>query len=151
MFETADECRHVLCAKIEASSRYVDIVSDDLLPSVLNNDDVVTAFTRLARRGRQTRIRLLLKDFHTERLVGHKLIGLARRLTTALEIHVLSGHPEWPGSTWILCDRSEGLSVKSVSPPEGSVLSHPEAKRLSETFDRLWLASHETPELRVII
>ena len=133
MFETADECRHVLCAKIEASSRYVDIVSDDLLPSVLNNDDVVTAFTRLARRGR------------------HKLIGLARRLTTALEIHVLSGHPEWPGSTWILCDRSEGLSVKSVSPPEGSVLSHPEAKRLSETFDRLWLASHETPELRTII
>ncbi len=146
--ESLQNSRIELLALLADTSRHVDIMSPRLEPALFDDPEVTEALTALARRGRQTRIRVLLEGIEPIQLEGHRLLALARRLTTAMSVRVLNAHPEWNRETVVICDRHAGLLLVPADKRSHVFASRADAQRWSETFDRLWLAARETPELR---
>lgn len=146
--EPLKNARETLVAQLEQASRHVDILSPSLEPHLLDDQAVVDALTRLARRGRQSRIRILVSGIEPVEMAAHKLLAVARRLSTAVTVKVLDTHPEWNGETVVLVDRSSGLLVSTQERRAHTLADRAEAQRWAERFERLWLAGHESPELR---
>jgi hypothetical protein len=104
----------------------------------------------LARSSRQTQIRILVSD--TRKLVGrgHRLLELARRLSTSIHIRKLEEHPDWNGETIVIRDRDGVLYKPGGSDHDG--FYEPDSRASTqghlELFDELWRYSVEDPDLR---
>jgi hypothetical protein len=142
------QIQDALLSMLADTSRHVDILSTTLEPLVLDNEAVAGALTQLARRGRNTRIRMIVADLRPLLDSGHHLLALSRRLSTAMTLQLLPQHSEWQGETLILCDRSQGMTLKLSEHRWRALHSPAEANSEAERFDRLWLASEPSPELR---
>ena len=142
------DARERLLAMLSETSRHVDILSPQLEPLLLDDDEVMTALVRLARRGHNTRIRVLLAELRPVLESGHRLLALGRRLSTAVTVRVLSEHSEWNGETAAICDRREGLLLNLSEHRFRPLDTAPDGMREAERFDRLWLAGETSPELR---
>ena len=129
-------------------SRHVDIVSPNLEPALFDRDEVASTFASLARRGPQTRIRLLIGDDQPGAYGCHRLIALSRRLSTACTLRVLREHPEWNRETLMLVDRTRGVVVTPSEKKSRILETRAETQRWADTFERLWHAGSESLELR---
>ena len=134
----------------ESASRYICLLSPQLDHSVFDSADLVDALSALARRSRQTQVRILISDSQTIVGRGHKLLLLAQRLPSTVRIQTLSEHPDWRGSTVVVRDTS-GVLYK----PAGSgndAFYEPDSRASTrchlELFEELWRCSVENPELR---
>lgn len=144
-----DEYAVSLC---RSAARYVCIMSPKLDYAAFDNSELVDALSALARRSRQTQVRILVSD--TRQLVarGHQVLQLARRLPTTVHIRKLAEHPNWNNETVVIRDR-DGVLYK----PGGSdhdAFYEPESRastqRHLELFEELWRFSEEDPELRAM-
>jgi hypothetical protein len=137
-------------ALAESAARYVCILSPALDPEAFDNADLVGALSALARSSRQTQIRILVSD--TRKLVGrgHRLLELARRLSTSIHIRKLAEHPDWNGETIVIRDRDGVLYKPGGSDHDG--FYEPDSRASTqghlELFDELWRYSVEDPDLR---
>ena len=139
-----------IVALADTAARYLYILSPRLEHQVFDNPDLVAALSELARRSRQTEIRLLISD--TRALVnrGHRLLALARRLPTTVQVRKLAHHPEWKGQTLVIRDRDGMLYKPAESDKEAFYWddSRAEVQPQLELFEDLWRYSTEDPELR---
>lgn len=133
---------------VEDSRRHVDILATHLTTPAFADADLPSALTRMVRRARQARIRLLVGALEPGRADHHPLILLSRRLPSAIAVRELATHPEWSGETVILGDGHLGLISGSDDKQLNQLGSAARARQWQERFDRLWLAARESPELR---
>ncbi|MEP5764730.1 MAG: GNAT family N-acetyltransferase, partial [Halieaceae bacterium] len=91
--------------------RHLRIYSYRLDPDVFDNGEMVSALTALARRGRFSEIRILISDAKPMAQQGHRLLSLARRLSSTISIRVLTEHPELPDATYLVRD-GDGVVFK---------------------------------------
>lgn len=146
----AEAARKRLLALIATASRHVDIMSPSLEPQLLDDPAIVQALIALARRGRQSRIRVLVQDLSGILDAGHSLVALGRRLTTAMEIRVLSEHPEWNRETAVIVDACAGALTRLDDHRIHPFPRRAEARRQAEVFERLWRVAVLSPELRTL-
>ena len=144
----SDDQQTLVLEQLASTSRHVTILSPDLKPQVLNSAPVVDGLALLARRGRQSRIRLLMGHFQPAQMNSHLLVQLARRLTSAVELKVLSEHPQWQGETVILFDRSSALIWKDTPGASAMLAPRAIATRWHETLEQLWTAADHSPDMR---
>lgn len=134
----------------ETASRYLYILSPGLDHTVFNNAGLVHALSELARRSRQTEIRILISDSRGLVARGHRLLALARRMPSSVRIQKIEHHPAWKEQTVVIRDR-DGLlykpgdsNTKAFYQPDSSAAAQPHI----ELFEELWRYSGEDPELR---
>ncbi len=144
----SDDQQSLVLEQLANASRHVSILSSDLTLPILNSPSVINELAILARRGRQSRIRLLVGQFHPAHMNNHPLVQLARRLTSCMALKVLSEHPQWRGETVILCDRSNALIWRDAPSSEVTLASRPVAAHWHETIEQLWTAADDSPEMR---
>jgi hypothetical protein len=144
-----DEYAVSLC---QSATRYICILSPQLDHAVFDSSTLVDALSALARRSRQTQVRILISDSRPLVTRGHHLLQLARRLPSTIHIRKLTEHPQWNNETVVLRDR-DGVLYK----PGGSdhdAFYEPDSRastsRYLELFDELWRFSVEDEELRSI-
>ena len=130
------------------ASRHVSVLSPDLKLPILNSPSVINELAILARRGRQSRIRLLVSQFHPAHMNNHSLVQLARRLTSCMALKVLPEHPQWRGETVILCDRSSALIWRDPTSSAATLAPRPVAAHWHETIEQLWTAADDSLEMR---
>ncbi len=137
-------------ALAESASRYLYILSPRLDPAAFDNDALSLALSRLARSSRQTEVRILISDSRGLTSRGHRLLQLARRVPSIVQIQRLSEHPDWNDQTLVIRDR-DGVLYK----PGGSVTdgfyqpnSPSSVQPHLELFEELWRYSEKDPELR---
>lgn len=147
MVHALQETHEQLLECLSATARHVDIISSNLEPVLLSDAAISSALTNLARRGPHTRIRLLASNLSAQEIASHPLLLLAKRLTTAIELRLLTEHPEWPEATWIVCDQSDGVLL-STRNKLSRRLQRAEAKAMAGRFERLWQAAIPSPEMR---
>ncbi|EED34586.1 conserved hypothetical protein [Luminiphilus syltensis NOR5-1B] len=147
MTEPTDS-RQALIALLENATRHVDVLSPDLAPTLLNDEVVISCLTELVRRGRQTRIRLLVTRVRPLKEMGHRLLALALRVPSTVNLHELERHPEWPQDTVIVVDRQAGMYSGAEDTAFRTLDGAAAARSQAERFDRLWTASAPSPELR---
>ncbi|MBE7927991.1 histone acetyltransferase HPA2 [Pseudomonas saudiphocaensis] len=133
------QARHSLC-----------LYSPDLEPWLYDEDGVIQASKRFLLGHRRNRLRILLADPTLAIRQSHRLLALARRLTSNLQIRTLN--PEYPAqSAAVLVVDHCGLLVRPG--PEhttGYALyqSPGRARAIQRQFDSAWERSLSHPDLR---
>ena len=142
-----DEYAVSLC---ENASRYVCILSPQLDHAAFDNNALVDVLSALARRSRQTQVRILISDSRPVITQGHRLLQLAKRLPSTVHMRKLEGHPQWNNETVVVRDR-DGVLYKPGDSDHNAFYepnSRASTRRHLELFDELWRFSIEDTELR---
>lgn len=130
--------------------RCLDILSPDLEASVYDHDAFLDAVRRLATRSPRTRIRCLVLDSHRAVRRGHRLIELARQLTSAIDLHRPGGAGEPPREAFLLADDRGFIHRVTADTAEALIgFNDPlRVRALRGRFDALWEESTPDPEMR---
>lgn len=136
---------------LAGESRYtLHIYTRDLDHPVYDTDSFVEAVSQLARRAPQTHVYILVQD--SQRVVknGHRLVDLARRLTSHIEIR--KPHEDYKdyNEAFLVADERGVIHRELADRHEGSVnFNAPlKARHLVKYFMEVWERSEPDPELR---
>ena len=142
-----DELVVDLCA---SASRYVCILSPRLDHAVFDTQELASALSALARSARQSEVRILVADTRGVVGRGHRLLELARRIPSLVQIRRLNDHPDWKGQTVVIRDRDGVLHKPGSSDHDGFYEpdSRASAQKHLELFEELWRYATQDPELR---
>lgn len=130
--------------------RQLNILTYDLEPKVLGTDEFVAAVAKVATSGRYARVRILVQDSKRAVAEGHKLIELARRLSTFIDIHNPHREHQSVIEAFVVADERALLFRKEADRYEGYVdADNPlEARRKLREFEQMWDKSVPDPEMR---
>lgn len=144
-----DELAVALC---DTALRHFCILSPGLDHNVFDNTALADGLTALIRRSRQTSVRILIADSRTLVSRGHRLLNLARRLPTAIQLQKLAEHPDWKGETVVIRDHDGVLYKPGGSDHDGfyEPESRASTRRHLELFEDLWRHSAQDIELRTL-
>jgi len=150
--QTPAEQAMALASLAEGAERIIRILSQNLDPALFDNDAFADAVSRVARKGRQCEVRILLQS--TEQLVkrSHRIGALHRRLVSSVPIRKLTNVPETVVADFVLVD-DRGLFWITRDSDKVCFANdddRPMVKHLITQFDDLWFRSQPDPELRVM-
>ena len=137
-----------------ADTRYeLMIHSRDLDAALFDVPAALDELRRIALSGRRARIRILLQDARKPVTEGHRLIALAQRLPSSIELRtpVELQDTQYP-SAFLLNDRGGFLFRVLGHRFEGVASSHAPARQaqLREYFNQVWERSLPSTELRTL-
>ena len=135
-----------------SASRYVSILSPRLDHAVFDQQALSSALSTLARGTRQSEVRILVADSRGLMGRGHRLLALARRIPSLVQIRKIEDHPDWNVQTVIIRDRDGVLYQSGGAEHEGFYEpdSRVAAEKHLELFIELWRYSVQDPELRTL-
>ncbi|SDL86981.1 histone acetyltransferase HPA2 [Pseudomonas indica] len=149
-FAQPHEARAHALALLSQAQRSINLYSDDLEPWLYHHSSIQDVCTRFLLVHPRNRLRILLRD--TTRAVrdGHRLITLARRLSSNCQIRKL--HPDYPTeeSAYLLIDDRGLLLRPQLDQYAGYALyNDPGRVRLRQAqFNQAWDTSITDPDLR---
>ncbi|MEW8506376.1 MAG: GNAT family N-acetyltransferase [Candidatus Thiodiazotropha sp.] len=125
---------------VRQAKRYLSIFSQTLDPQIFETFPFVDAAKQLAMRSRFSRIRILLQDNSLVLQQGHRLVELAQRLSSAIEIRIPGEeYLDYP-ENFILVDDSGYVHRKQAANILGSACYNDRYRvnRLQTVFDEAW-------------
>jgi predicted GNAT family N-acyltransferase len=139
-------------ADLLADARYeIAIYSRDLDPALLDAPPIVDAIKRIALSGRRARVRILVQEPRKPLADGHRLIALAQRLPSLIELRTPQEETDRQyASAFLINDRRGYLfrTLASRNEGEGSTYAPGRHAQLREYFDQVWERSVPSEELR---
>ncbi len=151
--ELDDFSRHSLQV-VESSRREVLLLSKTLDPAIYDNELFYQGILDLARRDRNVQVKILVKDIKPLVQHGHRILNLARRLSSKIEIRKLLIKPEKDSITYLIGDRKHLLYMHEDQVYNGFVNyeAAQESKSLADEFTYLWDKHSELdPALRTVL
>lgn len=147
---TAADNRRAALEIAKLARRQLAIFSRDLEPQVLDTPEMLAAVKQLALSGSQARVRILLIDSTRAIRDGHRLVGLARRLSSYVEIR--RPHRDYLdlAEAFMIADE-KGLLLRTLATRWEGIVdpSDPlQARERLKLFDEIWQRSHSDPETR---
>ncbi|MBT8446932.1 MAG: acyltransferase [Gammaproteobacteria bacterium] len=149
-FDTSDEHRTVAVAMVSQARRTVDIASRHLDPALYDNAAFHDAVKALALSGPHCRIRMLISDPGPLLSRGHRLLDLARQLTSYISLRQPGREHRQFNEGWLLVDNIGYVRRKFADRFEG-VCDFANARvtsELGDRFDEMWERGQEIPGLR---
>lgn len=151
-YQGETDCLLGLLRCLEMPRRRLAIFSQALDHALYDQEPLVEAVSRFARSSPAAEVRVLISDASLIVSRGHRLVELARRLDSRIEIRRISADLS-PGEesflTWdeqgyfLMPDFREYLSLVNLYDPV-------QARRLQEIFEYFWARSAPDPELRTL-
>jgi len=150
LFRREGLARDALAAGIAEARRELIIYSHLLDASYFDNEQIGSAISAFARRAPATRVRNLI---HSSQLMvsrGHRLLELARRVSSKVAIRLIDPDFETPDSCFVSWDQTGFWRLPDHREPEGSLHADEPvpARRLFQEFELLWQHGRPDPELR---
>ncbi len=151
-YRNIGDCLNGLLRALSYPRRILAIYSQVLDHALFDRQEVVDALSAFARSGPPVAVRLLIHDSSLITSRGHRLLELARRLDSKIEIRRV---PEeladfqatfvtWDNlGYWLMPDYQTYVGQANFNDPV-------QASRLSERFNYLWERSVPDPELRAL-
>ncbi len=139
---------------LSRAQRSVEILTSHLDPQLFSSSEASHLLSRLARRHRQTQVRILIKD--PKPLFGrnHSLINLQQRLPSKILLRQLRLSPRNDNMGYVMADGKLLLFQHKEGLFEGysNTNAAAQCKQLLEEFDELWQRqSVEVVELRQLM
>ncbi len=137
----------------EQARHRLSIASVDMESAIYDNDEFVDAVKRVALSGRGASVRILVHDISMAMQSGHRLLSLAQRIPSLIEVRRARAHEsgEFPGALllndvggWML--RPDRLSYDG----EGHLQDRPRQRELLLGFERAWERAELETALRVL-
>jgi predicted GNAT family N-acyltransferase len=146
--ECIDGLQHVAMA----AERQLSILSQELDPLLFDRPELVDRLSGFVRRASAVQLRILLVDHSRVVSRGHRLLELARRLDSRIEMRRPPGEltprdvsfAVWDGQGyWLMPDSHVYQALRNDYDPV-------QAQRLAGQFQELWDRSSPDPELRTL-
>jgi predicted GNAT family N-acyltransferase len=139
-------------AKLLADARHeIAIYTRDLDPALLDVPPILEAIKRIALSGRGARVRAIVHEPRKAIADGHRLIALAQRLPSLVEIRVPEEETDRQYASAFLVNDRRGYffrTLASRNEGEGSTYAPGRHAQLGEYFDQVWERSVPSAELR---
>jgi len=152
-FEQEGDCRAALDAVVACARRRLTILSPNLESALFATATFVSAVSEFARRAAVTHVQILIEDPRAIAEESHRLLELARRLPSKIDIRRLpdddvEAHPR----SFVVADAEAYWVVPDSDAFAGfcNCRDRVEGRRLAEAFDRLFARSLDDPELRLL-
>ncbi len=144
-----DDLAVALC---DSASRYLCILSPTLDHAAFDSDTLAQSLSALARSSRQAEVRILVSSVTAIVNRGHRLLSLARRIPSSVQLRRLDEHPDWNGQTVVIRDRDGVLYKPGGSDTDGFYEpdSRASTQRHLDLFNELWRYSVQDPNLRAL-
>jgi hypothetical protein len=148
--ERREEFRTVAARLAAQADREISIFSHDLDAPVYDQAAFVEAVKALAIGSRMARVRILIRTNERLQREGHRLIELARRLPTKIEIRRV--HKDYADCTedFLVADEAGYVHRKRYTRHEGNADFHAplQARQYRDFFNTVWDVSERDSELR---
>ena len=152
---THDAKQHLI-QQCEHAHKTIHILTEHLRPQLYAVPELVDAISKLARKSRHARIRILIKDPSMAPSTSHALIALSQRLSSAIEVRVLTknsreSRTEGTEHNYLICDKHHIVHFKQEEKTIGhaNYQAMAEIKHLTNSFTYLWEShSEHDPNLR---
>jgi hypothetical protein len=135
---------------MQQARRSLCLYTPDLEAWLYHHESIQQACQNLLLARPQNSMRILLRDSSPAVRQGHRLLTLARRLPSSLQIRRLN--PDYPatGSAYLLADDRGLLLRKDAEHLAGYALYNDPARvrQCQQQFDQAWNTSIADPELR---
>lgn len=148
--ETLADNREAAVAVAAVAKRELALFSHDLEPLLYDKDEFIKTVQALATRSRMSRIRIVSIDPGAAIRAGHRLVALAQRFSSYIEVRRAARDHASLAETWLVAD-SEALLFRPVATRyEGYADLHAsfEARQHLKTFDEIWEKAEPDPEFR---
>lgn len=147
---TRAENRDMAARLARQAQRSLEIVSHDLDPMVYDQTEFVEAAKDLALGHSRARIRILVREADALARTGHRLLELAGRLSTFIEVRVPAPEHRDFNQALLIVDGAGYLHRELAERYEG--LAHfndpGRARLFLREFDRMWEVAVPDPNLR---
>lgn len=153
VLERAADCQRVAIELATRARHQVWIASSDLEAAVYDNEELVNAIKRVALSGRGAAIRILVHDISVALQNGHRLLALAQRISSLIEIRRIREHESGDFSASIMLNdaggwmrRADRLSYDG----EGHLSDRPRQRELLMVFERAWERAEAETSARML-
>lgn len=150
LFTGETGARNALLKGLQAARRDLIIFSHLLDPLYFDDAQVCAEISAFCRRAAGTRVRILIQSSDLIVSRGHRLLALARRLSSKCAIRVIDKDFDAPDSCHVAWDQSGYWLLPEWREPQGAL--HLDAvvaaRRLYQDFETLWAHAQSDPELR---
>jgi len=149
--ETRSEIRTACTLMAAQANRELRIFSRDLDAPLYDQIDFLESIRRLALRNPHTPVRILLFDVELAIRKGYRLIELARKLTSRIQIRHVPAEFHHHTHAYLLAD-DRGYVLRrlaDVLEATADFAAPMEVRRMREQFEHLWERSEEPREIRV--
>ncbi len=145
-----EENRAISLALVRQAQRNLTIFTRDLDPALYDQMEFIEALTRLALAGPHARIRILALDPAAAVKRGHRLVELARRLSSYIQIRTPAEQHRNHAGALLIADDTGLVYRPLASRYEASASFHAplEARRHLDNFNEAWEHAFTDPELR---
>ena len=137
-----------LMTLLESARRDIVISCPEAIMPLFDNDDAISEMLRVARRARQTGLKVLLRQFEPVKMQGSRFIHSMQRIPTKAECRLLEEHPEWRSETLVIIDQAAGLLIPTKTRRPIDLLERREVKARLSRFNALWDAAQPAHEMR---
>jgi len=148
--ETLADNREAAVAVAAVAKRELALFSHDLEPLLYDKDPFIKVVQALATRSRMSRIRIVSIDPGAAIRAGHRLVTLAQRFSSYIEVRRASRDHAGLAETWLVADEEAVLFRPVATRYEGYADLHAplEARRHLKTFEDVWGKAEPDPEFR---
>lgn len=147
--DSSEACRLAALSMARQAARGIEIVSRKLDPHMFDNSEFCDAVSRLVTGSRRARVRVLLRLVEPVVKRGHRLVTLAQRLDSFIEIRVPAPeHDEYNGA-FLIVDGAGIVHRRHSDRHEASVnFNDPRlALELGRHFEEMWQTA--TPDINL--
>lgn len=149
--ETHAELLDKVLTLLQQARHRIDLHSRHLLPMLADDDKVLVELRRMATSGRQARLRFLIHNPEQLLRDGHRLLALAQRMETAIEIRQVHEREDRQYPSAFLLDDTGGYLLQArFNQPRASGSTHAPGRHhpLGRYFEEVWQRSVVASALR---
>ncbi|WP_438970058.1 hypothetical protein [Methylophaga sp.] len=144
-FDSRDQAAAIALDLIKQARHEICFFGPLIDPVLLDNEAVIEQLSEFARRSARTRIRIVVFDTRKNISQSHRLIPLAQRLTSKIEIHIASPKHQKSHSMFLLVDTEAYMhfpnAERYVGRAENQALA--EVRDKQQNFDEIWNQSKQ--------
>lgn len=143
-------CVEGIVGVLDHPLREVRVYAPLLDHNLFEAEPVIEALSRFARSGPPTTLRVLI---HSSNLIvsrGHRLLDLARRLTSKIQIRLVTAELQNEQRCFVLADQRAFFLMPDYNEYQAFSNQYDpvQSTQLSDRFDYLWQRAEADPELR---
>lgn len=148
--ETRQDNSEAALALVKQCNQKLAIISHELDPFVYDNPEFVEAVRQLALKGRYVDIRILVFEPASIVRKGHKLVDLAGKISSYIEIRKPSSQYKSFNEAVLIADEVGYLFRESAERYGGKVNfnGRRESKYMLDVFNSMWATSKPDPNFR---
>jgi hypothetical protein len=146
-FDSRDQAAKLALDLINEARQEICFFGPLIDPVLFDNDAAAEKLSEFARRSPRTRIRIVVNDTQKNVVNSHRLLPLAQKLTSSIDIHIAGSKHRDLRQQYMLVDGKAYLFCPVAERYQGRAEMHAPAavREMQQDFEEIW--NHSKPDI----